>query len=96
MVYIHIVFFIFIFCRNLSKTRDALDPISLNNTDLLNKWICEESNLLDEEDISWKTIKALLCTLTLEDEEICLVRRISLIDDCPYIPPQDQDPYFYD
>uniref|UniRef100_A0A6N2MMH8 FAR1 domain-containing protein n=1 Tax=Salix viminalis TaxID=40686 RepID=A0A6N2MMH8_SALVM len=28
--------------RNLSKTRDALD-----NIDLLNKWICEEPNLLD-------------------------------------------------
>jgi len=96
MVYIHIVFFMFILCRNLSKIKDALNSINLNNIDLLNKWICEESNLLDGEDISWKTIKALLCTLTLEDEEICLVTRISLIDDCPYIPPQDQDPYFYD
>jgi hypothetical protein len=35
MVYIHVVFFfMFILCRNLSKTRDALDPISLDNIDL--------------------------------------------------------------
>ena len=33
MVYIH-VFFTFILCRNLSKTRDALDCISLDNIDL--------------------------------------------------------------
>uniref|UniRef100_A0A6N2KZR3 BED-type domain-containing protein n=1 Tax=Salix viminalis TaxID=40686 RepID=A0A6N2KZR3_SALVM len=37
---------------NLSKTRDALDPISLDNIDLLNEWICEEPSLLDGEDIS--------------------------------------------
>jgi len=34
MVYIHVFFFMFILCRNLSKTRDALDPISLDNIDL--------------------------------------------------------------
>jgi hypothetical protein len=34
MVYIHVVFFMFILCRNLSKTRDALDFISLDNIDL--------------------------------------------------------------
>jgi hypothetical protein len=35
MVYIHVVFFIFIFCNNLSKTRDVLDYISLDNIDLV-------------------------------------------------------------
>jgi hypothetical protein len=35
MVYIHVVFFfIFILCKNLNKTRDALDSISLDNIDL--------------------------------------------------------------
>jgi hypothetical protein len=34
MVYIHVVFFKFILCRNLSKIRNALDPISLDNIDL--------------------------------------------------------------
>jgi len=34
MVYIHVVFFMFILCWNLSKTMDALDSISLDNIDL--------------------------------------------------------------
>jgi hypothetical protein len=34
MVYIHVVFFMYILCRNLSKIRDALDFISLDNIDL--------------------------------------------------------------
>ena len=105
MVYIHVVFFMFILCRNLNKTRDALDLISIDNIDLLNEWICEESSLLDGEDISWEIIKAPLSTLTLEDEEICFDDENELgendqlleclVGDFPYIPLQDQDPYFY-
>jgi len=34
MFYIHVVFFMFILCKNLSKTRDALDLIILDNIDL--------------------------------------------------------------
>ena len=34
MVYIHVVFFIFILFRNLSKTRDALDSINFDNIEL--------------------------------------------------------------
>ena len=34
MVYINIVFFMFILCMNFSKTKDVLDPISLDNINL--------------------------------------------------------------
>ena len=34
IVYIHVVFFKFILCGNLSKIKDVLDPISLDNIDL--------------------------------------------------------------
>ena len=34
MVYIYVVFFKFILCRNLSKTIDDLDIISFDNIDL--------------------------------------------------------------
>ena len=105
MVYIHVVFFMFILCRNLSKIRDALDLISLDNIDLLNEWICEEPSLFVGEDISWETIEAPLSTLTLEDEDICFDDENELggndelleclVDDFLSIPPQDQDPYFY-
>jgi len=42
MVYIHVVFFMFILYRNLIKTRDALDFISLDNIDrtLYLKYLC--------------------------------------------------------
>ena len=50
----------FILCRNFRKTRDVLDPINLDNIDILNEWICEEPNLLDRDDKSCKIIEALL------------------------------------
>ena len=34
MVYINVVFFMFIHCRNLNKKKDALDLISFDNIDL--------------------------------------------------------------
>ena len=105
MVYIHVIFFMFILCMNLNKTSDALDLISLDNIDILNEWICEESSLLDRDDISWETIEAPLSTLTLDDEDICFDDENELggndqllkclVGDFPCIPPQDQNPYFY-
>ena len=34
MIYIHVVFFMFILCKNLSKTMDTLDLNNLDNIDL--------------------------------------------------------------
>jgi hypothetical protein len=34
IVYIHVVFFMFILCRNLNKIKDALDSISFDNINL--------------------------------------------------------------
>uniref|UniRef100_A0A6N2NC96 BED-type domain-containing protein n=1 Tax=Salix viminalis TaxID=40686 RepID=A0A6N2NC96_SALVM len=91
--------------RNMSRTRDALDPISLDNIDLLNEWICEEPGLLDGDDISWESIEAPFATLNLDDEETCVNEENELggddqlleclVDDFPYVPQPDQDPYFY-
>ena len=39
--------FMFVFYMNLNKIWDALDLISLDNINLLNKWMCEEHNLLN-------------------------------------------------
>uniref|UniRef100_A0A6N2MFR9 DUF659 domain-containing protein n=1 Tax=Salix viminalis TaxID=40686 RepID=A0A6N2MFR9_SALVM len=91
--------------RNMSRTRDALDPISLDNIDLLNEWICEEPGLLDGDDISWESIEAPFATLNLDDEETCVNEENELggddqlleclVDDFPYVPQPNQDPYFY-
>ena len=42
MVYIHVVFFKFILCRNLTKPRDTLDLISLDSINLVLylKYLC--------------------------------------------------------
>jgi hypothetical protein len=50
MEYIHVVFFMFILCRNLSKTRDALDSISLANIDLTFFFFGKLTCVLKEED----------------------------------------------
>uniref|UniRef100_A0A6N2KIC4 BED-type domain-containing protein n=1 Tax=Salix viminalis TaxID=40686 RepID=A0A6N2KIC4_SALVM len=91
--------------RNMSRTRDALDPISLDNIDLLNEWICEEPGLLDGDDISWESIEPPFATLNLDDDETCVNEENELggndqlleclVDDFPYVPQPDQDPYFY-
>ena len=59
------------FGRNIRRTKDYLDPISLNNIDLMEDWVAEESKflLLTEEDVNWGSIEEPLGTMTLEDDD---------------------------
>ena len=59
------------FGRNIRRTKDYLDPISLNNIDLMEDWVAGESKflLLTEEDVNWASIEELLGTMTLEDDD---------------------------
>nr|TKS15721.1 hypothetical protein D5086_0000029670 [Populus alba] len=77
-------------------------PLAIRQKEKLNP----EPSLFDGDDISWETIKAPLSTLTLEDEETCFDEENielggndqlleCLVNNFPYIPPQNQDPYFY-
>ena len=45
--------------------------ISLNNIDLMEDWVAEESKflLLTEEDVNWASIEEPLGTMTLEDDD---------------------------
>ncbi|KAK4548413.1 hypothetical protein RGQ29_032794 [Quercus rubra] len=56
--------------RNIRRTKDYLDPISLDNIDLMEDWVAEESEflLVTEEDVSWDSIEEPLTTMTLEDD----------------------------
>ena len=57
------------FCRIIRRTKGALDPISLENIDVLEDWVSEEPGLLDEEDIAWETLEPpSLEPLTLDEE----------------------------
>ncbi|KAF7134868.1 hypothetical protein RHSIM_Rhsim08G0149200 [Rhododendron simsii] len=56
--------------RIIRRTKDALDPISIENIDVLDDWVSEEPSLLDEEDIAWEIIEPpSLEALTLDDQE---------------------------
>ncbi|KAF5458537.1 hypothetical protein F2P56_022560 [Juglans regia] len=39
--------------REYKKGRDALDPINLENIDLMEEWVSEDSELIDGEDLDW-------------------------------------------
>ncbi|XP_050251787.1 uncharacterized protein LOC126698530 [Quercus robur] len=58
------------FGRNIRRTKDYLDPISLDNIDLMEDWVAEESEflLLTQEDVNWDSIEEPLATVTLEDD----------------------------
>ncbi|KAI8543505.1 hypothetical protein RHMOL_Rhmol08G0223500 [Rhododendron molle] len=56
--------------RIIRRTKDALDPISLENIDVLDDWVSEKLGVLDEEDIAWEIIEPpSLEALTLDDQE---------------------------
>ena len=48
-----------------------MDLISLDNIDLMEDWVAEESKfvLLIEEDVNWASIEEPLATMTLEDDD---------------------------
>ncbi|KAF0923241.1 hypothetical protein E2562_003450 [Oryza meyeriana var. granulata] len=90
--------------RNLHKRRDVIDPISLDNIDVLDEWVSEEPNLLCKDDLNWESIDAPFAEPTSEDEEL-----VAIDEEAPtaplswpaaeavdsYCPPPDQDPYLY-
>ena len=59
------------FGRNIRRTNEYLDPISLDNIDLMKNWVAEESKfvLLIEEDVNWASIEEPLATITLEEDD---------------------------
>ncbi|KAK3139264.1 hypothetical protein QOZ80_5AG0380420 [Eleusine coracana subsp. coracana] len=55
--------------RIIRKSKAALDPISLDNIDLLDGWVSEEPALLTEDDLNWESIDAPFSTLSIAEEE---------------------------
>ncbi|KAG6631013.1 hypothetical protein CIPAW_13G061100 [Carya illinoinensis] len=53
--------------RSIKNGRDALNPINLENIDLMDEWVGEESELLDGEDLDWASIEKPLTSLNEED-----------------------------
>ena len=63
------------FGRNIRRTKDYLNPISLDNIDLMEDRVAEESEflLLTEEDVNWASIEEPLATMTLEDDDVVVI-----------------------
>ena len=63
-----------------------MDPISIDNIDIMQDWIAEEKNLLDKDDfdMDWETVEEPLITSSkiVDDEEVVFDE-----DDEIIIPP---------
>jgi hypothetical protein len=44
--------------RNIRRTKNTFDPISLGNIDLMAEWVAEEPRLFDEDDLNWDNFNA--------------------------------------
>ncbi|KAL6846826.1 hypothetical protein ACP4OV_024274 [Aristida adscensionis] len=90
--------------RILPKPTDAIDPISLDNIDVLEEWVSEEPSLLCSDDMNWESIDAAFAEPTCDNEELVSIDddekapmaapSCSATDDA-YFPQPDQDPYLY-
>ncbi|KAG5566685.1 hypothetical protein RHGRI_002291 [Rhododendron griersonianum] len=78
--------------RIIRRTRDALDPISLENIDVLDDWVSEEPGLLDEEDIAWENVEPpSLEALTLDED----VQEPNFDDAADDFPNENESQYDY-
>ncbi|RLN33973.1 uncharacterized protein C2845_PM03G02080 [Panicum miliaceum] len=90
--------------RNLHKLKDTIDPISLDNINVLDEWVSEQPSLLCKDDLNWENIDAPFAEPTSDDEELVALdddedapmaaHSWSAADDL-YCPQPDQDPYLY-
>jgi hypothetical protein len=95
-------------CRNLHKCKVDIDPISLDNIDVLDEWVSEEPSLFCRDDLSWENIDAPFAEPTSDDEELLAIEdgeeapagpvaatSWSMADGSYYCPHPDQDPFIY-
>jgi hypothetical protein len=88
----------------MHKLKDTIDPISLDNINVLDEWVSEHPSLLCRDDLNWESVDAPFAEPTSDDEELIAVDSDedasmaalswSAADDL-YCPQPDQDPYMY-
>ena len=54
--------------RNIQRNKYALDPISLDNIDLLGDWVVEEPALLNPDDINWDCLNEPAPLVNVEED----------------------------
>ncbi|XP_065637294.1 uncharacterized protein LOC111990224 [Quercus suber] len=54
--------------RNIQRNKYALDPISLDNIDLMGDWVAEEPALLNPDDINWDCLNEPVGMVNVEED----------------------------
>ena len=54
--------------RNIQRNKYALDPISLDNIDLMGDWVVEEPALLNPNDINWDCLNEPAPLVNVEED----------------------------
>ena len=73
--------FTFHISRNIRRTKNTFDPISLDNIDLMAEWVAEEPGLLDEDDLNWDNLNAPIAPMNVEDDDEVIVLNEDIADD---------------
>ena len=73
--------FTFHISRNIRRTKNTFDPISLDNIDLMAEWVAEELGLLDEDDLNWDNLNAPIAPVNVEDDDKVIVLNEDIEDD---------------
>ncbi|KAG8057269.1 hypothetical protein GUJ93_ZPchr0002g24816 [Zizania palustris] len=90
--------------RNFHRRKDAIDPISLDNIDVLEEWVSEEPSFLCTDDLNWESIDAPFAEPTCGEEFVAIaddeaptasLSWSATAADDSYCPLPDQDPYRY-
>ena len=54
--------------RNIQRNKYALDPISLDNIDLMGDWVAEEPALINPDDINWDCLNEPTAVVNVEED----------------------------
>ena len=54
--------------RNIQRNKFAMDPISLDNIDLMGDWVAEEPALLNPNDINWDCLNEPATLVNVEED----------------------------
>ncbi|XP_050290083.1 uncharacterized protein LOC126728272 [Quercus robur] len=54
--------------RNIQRNKYGMDPISLDNIDLMGDWVAEEPALLNPDDINWDCLNELATLVNVEED----------------------------
>jgi hypothetical protein len=67
--------------RNIRRTKNTFDPISLDNNDLMAEWVAKEPGLLDEDNLNWDNLNAPIALVNVEDDDEVIVLNEDIEDD---------------